>query len=122
MKNLQSRGEFDFEKLIVYQKSLEYYALIRKIQFNKTDADRIVAKQLIRAALSISLNIAEGTGRISPKDRRNFDVIARGSIFECAAITLALEKESSYSNTSQLALAYSLSVEIGKMLSTMIQD
>jgi four helix bundle protein len=39
-----------------------------------------------RASLSIALNIAEGSGRFSQKDRRNFFVVARSSVFEVAAI------------------------------------
>ena len=32
------------------------------------------------------LNIAEGSGRYTKPDKRNFYVIARGSVFECVAI------------------------------------
>ena len=48
--------------------------------------DRVIRDQLYRASTSISLNIAEGSGRFSPKDQRNFFVIARASALECSAL------------------------------------
>ena len=41
---------------------------------------------LSRASFSVVLNIAEGSGRFSKKDRQNFFVITRSSVFECVAI------------------------------------
>lgn len=48
-----------------------------------------MAGQLRRAALSINLNIAEGTGRFA-RDQRKFLVTARGSALECAAVLDAM--------------------------------
>ena len=45
-----------------------------------------LADQLRRAALSISLNIAEGAGEFSPQDKARFYRMARRSATECAAI------------------------------------
>jgi four helix bundle protein len=38
--------------------------------------------QLVRASESIGCNIAEGCGRWTPRDRRHFLVVARGSLYE----------------------------------------
>ena len=45
-----------------------------------------LGKQFVRAADSISLNIAEGYGRFYFKEARNFCFIAKGSIYETKTI------------------------------------
>jgi four helix bundle protein len=42
-----------------------------------------IRSQLIRATISTPLNIAEGNGRYSLKEKTNFYRIAKGSAFEC---------------------------------------
>ena len=83
---------FDFEKLIAYQKARE---VNKKIQ--KSIADKRVhpflRDQLYRASVSIVINIAEGTGKLSKNDRKNFYVISRGSVFECASLLEVLHDE-----------------------------
>ncbi len=76
---------FDFEKLSVYIKAKEFNKSITSF-LKQTPVDKTTHDQLRRAAFSIMLNIAEGAGRFSKKDKRNFYVIARGSAFECVAI------------------------------------
>jgi S23 ribosomal protein. len=41
-----------------------------------------IADQLVRAAISVPSNIAEGQGRSTPRDRRHYLVQARGSLYE----------------------------------------
>lgn len=119
--NFDFIGQFDFEKLTVHQRALELYLLIRQIKFTGNYDDRIVARQLIRAGLSISLNIAEGSGRTSSKDRRNFFVISRGSTFECAAIMLAVQKQRLLTD-AEFKTMYLVTLEIARMLSVMIKN
>ena len=76
---------FDFEKLTVYQKSKQYNKRINQFLLDNK-MDRTTHDQLRRASFSIMLNIAEGAGRFTKRDKRNFYVISRGSAFECVAI------------------------------------
>lgn len=52
-----------------------------------------ISDQIDRASISIALNIAEGTGRTSPRERTRHYVIARGSAVECLACLDLLELE-----------------------------
>ena len=75
---------FDHEKLNVYQVALEfnYWAggLLASVEAKAAAKD-----QLDRAATSIPLNLAEGNGKFSRRDRARFFDIARGSALEAAA-------------------------------------
>jgi len=70
---------FDFEKLVVYKEAKrlnrEVLAFLRE---NKIDS--FLKDQLRRASISIVINIAEGSGKFSKADKRNFYTIARGSV------------------------------------------
>ena len=77
---------FDHEKLDVYRLAMEYVADSFRIAKDLTGLHRHARDQWLRAAQSIPLNIAEGNGKRSLKDRSRFFDIARGSALECAAI------------------------------------
>ncbi len=76
---------FDFEKLDVYNKAKSYNLAVNQF-LSKNTINHSTTDQLRRASLSIMLNIAEGSGRFTKADKRNFYVIARGSAFECVAV------------------------------------
>jgi four helix bundle protein len=110
---------FAFEKLIVYQKAIDF-------------ADKVVAKteqfprgygfladQLNRAALSISANIAEGNGRFTKADRKNFFGIARGSVQECVPLLELARRRGLINEMIHTELCSNLE-EIAKMLSGLI--
>jgi four helix bundle protein len=81
---------FGFQKLDVYQCATRMLALSAPLAERAPRGYSSLADQLRRAALSIPLNIAEGSGKFN-KDARRFYAIARGSALECAAILDALE-------------------------------
>lgn len=75
---------FDHEKLEVYKEAIAFVAWLT-ILLETTIRVGDVKDQLDRASTSIPLNIAEGNGKYSPKDRCRFFDIAHGSALECAA-------------------------------------
>mgnify|MGYP005857890421 CR=1 FL=1 len=77
---------FAFEKLQVYQKAVAFADAVCTLTRGFTRGYFFLADQLNRAALSISANIAEGNGRFTKADRRNFFGIARGSVQECVPL------------------------------------
>lgn len=107
---------FKFEELVVYQRSVGFadriYSLSRK--FSKDEMFGLTS-QLRRAAVSISLNIAEGTSR-TKKDFSRFLDISRGSVFECLTV-LKIALGQNYVTEVEFKDIESELVEISKMLS-----
>jgi four helix bundle protein len=75
---------FDHEKLDVYQEAIGFCGWVGEF-LNAISAKAAAKDQLDRASTSIPLNIAEGNGKFSAKDRARFFEMARGSALECAA-------------------------------------
>jgi four helix bundle protein len=81
---------FGFQRLDVYRASTEFLAAASKLATQCPRGQGGLTDQMRRAALSIPLNIAEGSGKFG-RDAMRFYGIARGSALECAAILDALE-------------------------------
>ena len=64
-----------------YQLAVQFYGLAKGVQLPHHLKD-----QLKRAASSVALNLSEGSGKRSARDRGRFFLIAMGSIRECQAI------------------------------------
>jgi four helix bundle protein len=107
------------EKLDVYQRSIEFLAAALRIAENLPRGQATLADQFRRAAMSIPLNIAEGSGRApgSP-DRARFRGIARGSAMECGAI-LDVVRLLEVAPEADRARAKALLVRVVEMLSKM---
>lgn len=110
---------FPYENLEVYKKAFAYNQKIYRLLKENKSLPSYFRDQLGRARLSIQLNVAEGSGRFSPKDRRNFFVVARSSAFECASLLQFLKTE--HEINEQIANEFAgILEEISKMLFKMI--
>ena len=109
--------DFSFEGLRVYQAARqlikEVYALVNKLPAVENFA---LSSQIRRAAVSISANIAEGSGRNHAKDKAHFVDIAYGSLLETYS-ELLTAADLGYINEKEVLSVKPQFVEIGKMLS-----
>lgn len=93
---LSSKGFFAFERLEVYQLSVKLAADIYTISREFPAEERFgLTNQIRRASTSVTLNIAEGSGRGSQKDFARFLMQARGSAYEVVA-ALHLARQLNY--------------------------
>ena len=91
------------------------------MMINLHKPEKYLCDQLARASFSIVLNIAEGSGKSSNNDRKNYFTIARGSVFECVAV-LDILREQEKISIDVYALNLKLADEISRMLFTMIRN
>jgi four helix bundle protein len=75
--------EYNFEKLEVWELSVELTVKIYELTKKFPSEEKFgITNQLRRASNSVSANIAEGTSRLSKKDRARFIQIAYSSLME----------------------------------------
>ena len=85
---------FDFERLDVYQKTLKLMTtLFRMTRPLPNDYQFSVGDQLRRAGLSVLNNIAEGSGKLSKKEKAHFYRTALNSARECVPMLTVLRNE-----------------------------
>lgn len=106
---------FDFERLEVYKKAIAFANDVYEFtkRFPKDELFGITG-QIRRAAVSISLNIAEGSGR-SRKEFKHYILMARTSIQECIPL-LQISLLQGYINNEELNKYYKQSEELAEML------
>jgi four helix bundle protein len=115
---MEENVHFNFEKLHVYHKSLDFVDLVYRItsafprheQFNLT-------QQVRRAVNSIPLNIGEGSGG-SANEFSQFIRIAFRSLYECIVCSTIARRQDYIDHTSDNEIRRK-ALEIVKMLSAL---
>jgi four helix bundle protein len=97
--------DFRFEQLDIWKEA----NIVSDILFDyadKADEKRLYkfSEQLRAAAMSISNNIAEGSGSFSDKDFANFLNISRRSVFECANILHIFQRRKIITSEQRLSI------------------
>jgi four helix bundle protein len=111
----------DFKELVVWQKAIDLTVSVYKLT-RKFPADEIygLTSQMRRASVSVASNIAEGRGRISDGEFRQFLGVARGSV--CEVLTqVHVAKALGFGNEGALEEVELLSNEVSKMLLSLIK-
>jgi four helix bundle protein len=111
-----------FEDLICWQKTRELNRMIYNMtRIDNFSRDYSLKDQIRRAAISSNLNIAEGFGRRTHKEFKNFLFIAHGSVSEVqSALHLALDQK--YITNDEFKNVYDFCDEISKIISGLIKS
>lgn len=111
----------NYKELKVWQKSMD---LVERVYFLTSsfpvEEKYGLTSQIQRSAVSIPSNIAEGAGRNSNNEFRNFLGIANGSINELST-QLTLSIRIGYTNESELNSVFNLLDKIQKINFTLIK-
>ena len=110
---------FMFEKLEVYQKAVDFTDQACALTEGFPRGYGFLADQLNRAALSIATNLAEGNGRFTKADRKNFFIIARGSAQECVPLLELARRRKLLDDARHASMRENLET-IAKMISGLI--
>ena len=109
VKPVQKQALLDHEKLTVYQIAIEFVILADEVIEHLPRGRAYLGDQLQRAALSISLNIAEGAGEYAVDEKARFYRMAKRSATECAWVLdvcqrLRLVEENRYAKGRELLI------------------
>ncbi len=108
---------FGFEKLDVWHKAIELADQVYDVSLKFPDYEKFgLANQVRRASVSISSNIAEGSGRGSNPDFVRFIRIAYGSLMEVVS-QLKLAERRNYVSSDRTRVIFELCEQVARMLS-----
>jgi four helix bundle protein len=108
---------FRFEKLDVWHRAVDFADSVYLLTRQFPDDERFgLTAQMRRASVSISSNIAEGSGRVSDKDFARFIEIAYGSLMEVVSQARIASRQNFLSTEDRDAL-HKQAEDISRMLS-----
>ena len=108
---------YQFEKLTAWQKAKELAIAVYRLLTNFPQHEQYaLTSQLRRAAISIPSNIAEGTGRVSVKEKIHFLEISFSSLLETYC-QLQIAVELNYISNDDLEAIKPLFFETSRLIS-----
>src|SRR6476660_2785055 len=111
---------FKFEKLMVWQKAIDFADLAYTVTKTFPSDERFgLTSQMRRASVSVSSNIAEGSSRNSNTDFARFVEISTGSLFETVSQAFVAKRQGFIADDGFQQIYHSAE-EQGRMLSGLI--
>jgi four helix bundle protein len=111
---------FKFERLEVWQLALEYIDLSYQIAEQLPRSEEYnLRSQLVRAATSVALNIAEGSTGQTDAEQGRFLGMAIRSLLETVACQQIIRRRGLLQNLVQLDLAYRAAETLAKKLTAL---
>ena len=108
---------YQFEKLTAWQKAKELVVAVYQIANRFPQYEQYaLSSQIRRAAISVPSNIAEGTGRVSVKEKIHFLEISYGSLLETYC-QLQIAVELNYISLDDLETIKPLFFETSRLIS-----
>jgi four helix bundle protein len=109
-----------YKDLTVWQRAMQMSLAIYRLSSGFPPEERYgLTSQIRRAGVSVPSNIAEGYGRGTRKDYKQFLSIARGSTLEVQT-QLIIANELGFCDLQQMKETEGLSEEVSKMLYSLI--
>ncbi|MEJ2091200.1 MAG: four helix bundle protein [Syntrophobacterales bacterium] len=111
-----------FRELVVWQKALDLVKEIYRVtqEFPKEEIFGLTS-QLRRAAVSVPSNIAEGQGRLTEKEFRQFLGNARGSLAEVET-QIIIANDLDFINDQDFKNLSAMITEVGRVLNGLISS
>ncbi len=111
-----------YRDLIAWQQSIELVTVIYRATRRSPEDERFgLTSQLRRSAVSIPSNIAEGQGRCSTGEFRQFLGHARGSLLELET-QISIAQNLGYFSHEQSKILVDRAAEIGRILNGLINS
>jgi len=111
-----------FRDLLVWQRAMQLTVAIYRLTGDFPREEQYgLTSQVRRSAVSIPSNIAEGQGRLSVGEFKQFLGIARGSNFEVQT-QLEIARALKFGNSVLIDEAEGLSHEVGKMIYALLES
>jgi len=110
-----------YRDLKIWQRAIELSVAVYRLTGQFPADERFgLTSQLRRAAVSVASNIAEGYGRASRGEFRQFVGMARGSVLELQT-QLVIAKELGFGKNLEMTKTEDLAEETGKMTWALLQ-